>query len=193
MGNSDAYSLPNSELNGFLFADVGTEASGMRLSVLSTLARVGVDPWQEAGRLARLPRTAAVDALVRIIATMPASLWPLPDATEIAARLVALLPTGGERAAVAPTPAARQMSPVDRVAALLPGLAGRSETRGQAGSGSSRGWTIALMVVVAILAGLVFNFAGGAGGRDASPQPITATTPAPGSTPAPPPLRSVTE
>lgn len=67
----------------------------MALSVLSALARLGMDPWQEAGRLATLPRSAAVDALAKIIAGMPASRWPLPDATSIAARLVTLLPARG--------------------------------------------------------------------------------------------------
>jgi hypothetical protein len=36
---------------------VGVEANGMTLSVLSTLARRGMDPWQEAERLAKLPRS----------------------------------------------------------------------------------------------------------------------------------------
>ena len=98
MANTDAYALQRSDLNRFLFADVGVEASGMTLSVLSTLARRGTDPWQEAARLAKLPRNAAVEGLARIIAAMPSSLWSLPDATVIAARLVALLPsrTGGD-------------------------------------------------------------------------------------------------
>jgi hypothetical protein len=56
MGQQDAYALGRSNLNGFLFADIGIERSGMPLSVISALARQGFDPWQEAGRLARLPR-----------------------------------------------------------------------------------------------------------------------------------------
>ncbi|MBV1796539.1 hypothetical protein [Siccirubricoccus sp. G192] len=95
MLNTDAYALQRSDLNGFLFAEVGVEASGMALSVLSTLARLEMDPWQEAGRLAHLPRLAAVDGLARIIALMPASIWSLPDATIIAERLVMLLPARG--------------------------------------------------------------------------------------------------
>ena len=92
MASTDAFALQRSDLSGFLFADVGEEASGMTLSVVSTLARRGVDPWQEAGRLASLPRTAAIDALAGMISAMPASRWSLPDATAIATRLVALLP-----------------------------------------------------------------------------------------------------
>jgi hypothetical protein len=92
MANTDAFALQKSDLNGFLFADVGVEASGNSLSVLSALARMGMDPWQEGGRLAKLPQLAAIDALARLIAVMPSSPWSLPDATAIASRLVALLP-----------------------------------------------------------------------------------------------------
>jgi hypothetical protein len=107
MANTDAFAIHRSDLNGFLFADVGTEANGMTLSVLSTLARLGMDPWDEAGRLARQPKAKAIEGLARMIANLPSSLWPLPDATPIAARLVALLPTrgggGGEAPAQTPT------------------------------------------------------------------------------------------
>ena len=73
VADTNVFSLQYSSLNGFLFADVGVEANGMTLSVLSALARRGMDPWQEAERLAKLPRTDAVDGLAQIIATTPAS------------------------------------------------------------------------------------------------------------------------
>ncbi len=95
MGRQDAFALDRSNLNGFLFADIGVEGSGMPLSVISALAREGLDPWQEAGRLAGLPRAAATEGLARLIAGMPASLWPLRDSTVIADRLIALLPRDG--------------------------------------------------------------------------------------------------
>jgi len=95
VADTNVFSLQYSSLNGFLFADVGVEANGMTLSVLSALARRGMDPWQEAERLAKLPRTDAVDGLAQIIATTPASRWSLPDARAIASRLVALLPAPG--------------------------------------------------------------------------------------------------
>lgn len=95
VADTNVFSLQNSSLNGFLFADVGTQANGMTLSVLSTLARRGMDPSREAERLAKLPRTDAVDGLAQIIATMPASRWSVPDARAIASRLVALLPAPG--------------------------------------------------------------------------------------------------
>ena len=41
----DAFALRNSGLDQFLFAEVGTELNGSSLTVLSTLARLGKDPW----------------------------------------------------------------------------------------------------------------------------------------------------
>jgi hypothetical protein len=93
MPSSDAFALRHSGLNEFLFAPVGTEANGMTLSVVSVFARLGNDPWQEAGRLAGLPKPEAIESLARIIASMPTSVWPLQAATTIATRLIALLPT----------------------------------------------------------------------------------------------------
>ncbi len=93
MPSSDAFAFSRSGLNEFLFAPVGTEANGMTLSVVSVFARLGNDPWLEAGRLARLPKSEATESLARIIASMPTSIWPLQAAMAIAARLVALLPT----------------------------------------------------------------------------------------------------
>jgi hypothetical protein len=93
VSNSDAFALRQSGFNEFLFATVGTEANGMTLSLVSVFARLGNDPWLEAGRLARLPKSEATESLARVIASMPTSIWPLSTATEIAARLITLLPT----------------------------------------------------------------------------------------------------
>ena len=92
MSMSDVSALQRSDLNEFLFADVGTEPSGMMLSVVSLFARQGNDPWREAGRLADLPKAAAADSLARDIAEMPHGRWNLTDAAVIAARLIGLLP-----------------------------------------------------------------------------------------------------
>jgi hypothetical protein len=92
LATSDVNALQRSDLNPFLFADIGTEANGTTLSVMSVFARRGSDPWTEASRLAVLPRAEATDTLAHMIAGMPKSLWALPDASAIAARLIALLP-----------------------------------------------------------------------------------------------------
>jgi hypothetical protein len=93
MTSSDAFALRRSGLNEFLFASVGTEPNGMVLSVLSLFARLGDDPWKEAGKLVGLPEGEAIESLAQAISGMPRSVWTLLDATAIATRLVALLPT----------------------------------------------------------------------------------------------------
>lgn len=67
----------------------------MQLSVLSALARLDVDPWQEAAELARLPRESATQRLVSLIAAaLPDKPSVRLDPGSIAARLIALLPSG---------------------------------------------------------------------------------------------------
>jgi hypothetical protein len=39
---------PGSEYDDFLFASMGEDRNGLPLSVLSALARLDVDPWEEA-------------------------------------------------------------------------------------------------------------------------------------------------
>ena len=92
MTTSSVRGLEQTGLNTVLFAPIGTEANGMTLSVISALARRGTDPWGEAGRLAGLSKSAAIESLTHTIADMPDSPWNLTDAAPIAARLVALLP-----------------------------------------------------------------------------------------------------
>jgi hypothetical protein len=89
-----AAALPGlgSEYDNFLFADIGAEKNGTFLSVLSALARLDLDPWQEAARLNRLPGAAAIERLTSLIAA--ASDGPPSEPSMIAARLVALLPRG---------------------------------------------------------------------------------------------------
>lgn len=97
MAAPDVTGVQRSDLNDFLFADIGTEANGMTLSVVSVFARQGSDPWWEAGRLAELPKAEATDRLARLITGMPRSLWDLPAAAVIAVRLTGLLPARPQR------------------------------------------------------------------------------------------------
>jgi hypothetical protein len=92
------FSLINSEFNEFLFASVGVEKSGIELTVLSALTRLGVDPWGEAARLSDLPREAAARALAAAIAALPEGEWKVSDSWAIAARLVDRLPGRGSTA-----------------------------------------------------------------------------------------------
>jgi hypothetical protein len=47
------------QFDRFLYASVGEDSNGMPLTVLSALARVDVDPWEEASKLTQLPRASA--------------------------------------------------------------------------------------------------------------------------------------
>jgi hypothetical protein len=96
------YSLGHSEFNEFLFALVGEERSGQQLTVLSALARLGLDPWGEAARLSGLPKEAATDALVEVIGALPGGDWKVSDLQSIAVRLVNCLPRRGSPSARSP-------------------------------------------------------------------------------------------
>ena len=75
----------------FLFATVGNEIDGMPLTVLSALARLGLDPWQETERLSALGGCEALEQLARLIAEVPGSVRPLAEARVLAGGLVGLL------------------------------------------------------------------------------------------------------
>jgi hypothetical protein len=52
--------LIGSEFDEFLGASIGEDRNGMGLTILSALARLNVDPWQEATSLALMLRETAV-------------------------------------------------------------------------------------------------------------------------------------
>lgn len=76
----------------FLYAAVREDPNGMPLTVLSVLARMDIDPWEEAARLAQLPGEVAARALAGLISGLPKSSATPPDSGTIAARLITLLP-----------------------------------------------------------------------------------------------------
>ena len=88
------YSLGHSAYNDFLFGSLGQDAAGTEVTVLSALSRLGIDPWQEAARLAALPRDAAAEALAATILRLPDRTERDAEVPKIAARLVTLLPEG---------------------------------------------------------------------------------------------------
>ena len=75
----------------------------MRVSVLSALARMNVDPWEEATRLAAMPRAIAEKTLISILDLVSGRSWKSAEAAAIAARLVRLLPQPGKAQAMAAT------------------------------------------------------------------------------------------
>jgi hypothetical protein len=92
MTRSPSFSVLGSEFDDFLFAPIGKDRNDMPLSVLSALARLDVDPWEEADKLARLPGETATQRLASLIAALPDEPSAHLDPGTIAARLVALLP-----------------------------------------------------------------------------------------------------
>ena len=77
--------------DNFLFAEVGEEQNGMSLSVVSALARLDLDPWNEAANLSRLSTRAAGERLTTLLSSLPRSqVVALAPATVV--RLIGLLP-----------------------------------------------------------------------------------------------------
>ena len=89
---SDVLRPDGSSFDPFLFAEVGKDGAGATVTVLSALARLGLEPWTEASALALLGRDAAQ---VRLQAHL-ASFRDVPalgdESGNVATRLVALLP-----------------------------------------------------------------------------------------------------
>jgi len=91
-----------SEFDNFLFAPIGEESNGMMLSVISALARLDLDPWHEAVKLAELSGEIATTRLASLIAALPDAPLAHQNPAAIAARLVALLPRGGRSSVESP-------------------------------------------------------------------------------------------
>jgi hypothetical protein len=78
------------DFDEFLFAPVGQDASGAPVSLLTALARLDIDGWEEAEILARLSTDAATQKLAGLLAAPPNATAP-EESVKIAARLVELL------------------------------------------------------------------------------------------------------
>ena len=121
------------DLDRFLFAAVGDEIDGIPLSVISALSRLGLDPWQEAGRLSSLSNREAIEQLTRLIAELPGRFRPLDEAREIADRLIQLLPRH------------------DTDHRSTPQIQIRPCYRGPVLSGTSQLWIVCLVLAAAVL------------------------------------------
>jgi hypothetical protein len=80
-----------SEFDPFLYAPVGEERNGMSLSVLSALARLEMDPWQEAATLTDMPAQDATVRLASLLSSLPSEAATLLAPSTVL-RLIALLP-----------------------------------------------------------------------------------------------------
>jgi hypothetical protein len=81
----------DAQFDRFLCASL-FEQDGMPVSVLSALARLDLDPWQEAARLASLAKDHAVNSLAATIWKGNSDRWSAMEASLQAMRLVELLP-----------------------------------------------------------------------------------------------------
>jgi hypothetical protein len=91
MGDVSDYKTNDSIYEEFLFTEIGEQENGMPLSMVSALARLGLDPWDEARRLAALPATAAVAAVGDLIKRTSAFTARASALPSLPGRLVALL------------------------------------------------------------------------------------------------------
>jgi hypothetical protein len=80
------------EFDAFLFAQVGDDISDLPLTVVSVLARLDFDPWQEAAQLAAVSPESATQKLISILGTLPSPSLKPSDIPLIASHLVAMLP-----------------------------------------------------------------------------------------------------
>src|SRR5437764_4458860 len=87
-----AYAPMLPEFDAYLFASIGEELDGMPLSVLSALSRLGLEPRDEAARLAHLTRDAAADQLARMSTRLSDRQWGQSEAQRIASGLIERLP-----------------------------------------------------------------------------------------------------
>jgi hypothetical protein len=116
------------EFADFLHSPIAADADGMPLTLLSALARQGVDPWEEAASMASLSRESALQKLGSLLATVPNGPAPGADTETIATRLVALLHQPSQRkaggpgnpsSAAMPTPSKGNRRALYYIAALL--------------------------------------------------------------------------
>jgi hypothetical protein len=79
------------DYDAFLYSFVGDDANGVPLTLLTVLARLGLDPWEEAADLASLSTETAMQRLASRLETMPHAPASASDTVDIASRLIKLL------------------------------------------------------------------------------------------------------
>jgi hypothetical protein len=97
------------EYNAFLYATISVDANGSAVSVLSAMARLNLDPWQESKALAQLSASAAARRLASLIAAVPGGPSSLDAVAPGVDRLVKLLPARAR--AILPSIAPRKYLP----------------------------------------------------------------------------------
>jgi hypothetical protein len=95
-------SVPELGYDRFLYASICEQNNGTQVTVLSALVRADIDPWEEATRLATMPRAKAEATLSSLLRQISDQRWTDAEVEAVSERLVQLLPTkeGGESATV---------------------------------------------------------------------------------------------
>lgn len=86
------------EFQPFLQSKLWEEKNETRLTVLSALARLDIDPWLEAAELAALPKVGAEKRLADRLGKLPGAPSAPLDVDTFCGRSVSLLPQPQERA-----------------------------------------------------------------------------------------------
>ncbi len=84
----------NPKFDKFLQSYVGEDRGGDGITVLSMLARLGVDPWQEASELAAMSEASARQRLDALMARFTGVPFWVPSRNDVVLRLIAILPRG---------------------------------------------------------------------------------------------------
>ncbi|MCU9850504.1 hypothetical protein OEZ60_21200 [Defluviimonas sp. WL0024] len=93
MSRLDVLHPEGSDFDRFLYAFVGEDQNGSAVTVLSALARLGFDPWEEAARLADSGPDAARGRLGAILSGFKDVPALSLEHGAVAAKLAVLLPT----------------------------------------------------------------------------------------------------
>ncbi|PWR01022.1 hypothetical protein DKT77_18975 [Meridianimarinicoccus roseus] len=94
MAQSNVLNPHPPEFGQFLYASVGEDRNGYVVTVLSTLARLGLDPWKETADLVALGRGAAQVRLGTLLAQFRDVPALAIDHDSVARNLSQLLPEG---------------------------------------------------------------------------------------------------
>ena len=92
------------DFDAFLLAPIGEDANGLPLNLLTILARLGVDPWEEAAEIAALAAEPAMQRLASRLEASPNAPASPADTVNIVTRLMALLHRAPPQKAAAPEP-----------------------------------------------------------------------------------------
>jgi hypothetical protein len=95
MSRLDFLNQGSTPFDGFLYAEVGEDKGGNTVSVLSALARLGLDPWNEAADLSDLSDDGARSRLGGLLSRLTDV--PSLDQGVIIPRLIDLLPRSSGR------------------------------------------------------------------------------------------------